>query len=83
VNLFNVDSESIANPTMQVDKDDDNIFWPRDLLPKDFPDARIYTFGYDSKLVSLSSTGQRAKLTFTQHAHDLFVTLNQELDEEV
>lgn len=25
-------------------------FWPRDLLAKDFPQARIYTYGYDSRI---------------------------------
>ncbi|KAH0533344.1 hypothetical protein TsFJ059_001927 [Trichoderma semiorbis] len=25
------------------------IFWPADLLPKECPNARILTFGYDSK----------------------------------
>lgn len=61
----------------------DKIFWPRDLLPKDFPSARIFTFGYDADLVSMTSTGARAKLSFSQHAHDLMMTLNLELDDDV
>jgi hypothetical protein len=24
----------------------ENVLWPKDLLPKDFPAARIYSFGY-------------------------------------
>lgn len=26
----------------------DTVLWPRDLLPKDVPKARVYLFGYDS-----------------------------------
>lgn len=59
------------------------VFWPQDLLPHDFPNARILTFGFDADLVSLSSTGQRAKLNFTQHAHELLVTLSRELADDV
>lgn len=28
-------------------------FWPEDLLAKDFPEARIFTFGYDSSITHL------------------------------
>lgn len=59
------------------------VFWPRDLLPKDLPNARILTFGYDADLVKMSSTGKSAKLNFTQHAHDLCITLNRELQDDI
>ena len=29
---------------------DDTIFWPAELLPRDFDDIRILTFGYDSRV---------------------------------
>ncbi|RYP73986.1 hypothetical protein DL771_003297 [Monosporascus sp. 5C6A] len=58
------------------------VFWLRDLLPDDLPDARIFTFGYNADLVSLSSTGAKTKLTFTQYAHELLITLDRELDDE-
>ncbi|KAF2477726.1 TPR-like protein [Lindgomyces ingoldianus] len=74
--------EPIISPTMGP-MNHKKVFWPRDLLPKDFPNTRILTFGYDADLVSLTTTGARAKLNFTQHAHDLLVTLNRELDDEV
>ncbi|KAF2739536.1 TPR-like protein [Polyplosphaeria fusca] len=77
---FHAEPESSTSPG--IPKSKGKVYWPRDLLPGDFPNARILTFGYDSKLVTLTSTGQRAKLTFTQHAHDLFTTLNQALDDE-
>ena len=28
--------------------EDKSVFWPLDLLPTDFPNARIFTYGYDS-----------------------------------
>jgi hypothetical protein len=61
----------------------EKLFWLRDLLPADFPDARILTFGYDANLTGSSSTGARAKLNFTQYAHELLITLDRELDDEV
>lgn len=27
-----------------------NLFWPKDLLAKDFPNARVLTYGYDSQV---------------------------------
>lgn len=76
VDPLTAEPESMFSPTVPADKG--KVFWPRDLLPKDFPNARVFTFGYDADLVSLTSTGQRAKLNFTQHAHELLVTLNLE-----
>lgn len=58
-------------------------FWPRDLLPQDIPNARILTFGYDAGLVKMSTTGKSAKLNFSQHAHDLCVTLNRGLADDI
>ena len=67
-----------------ANQDKDKVFWPRDLLPKDFPSARILTYGYDADLVGKSSAaGQRSKLSFSQHGHELMLTLNRELADEV
>ncbi|KAF2195155.1 TPR-like protein [Zopfia rhizophila CBS 207.26] len=82
IDPLTAEPESLLNPTT-IPLQKNKVFWPRDLLPKDFPEARILTFGYDADLVTFSSTGARAKLNFTQHAHDLLVTLNRELDDEV
>lgn len=34
---------------------DDGTLWPRDLLSRDIPKARILTFGYDSSVTQFSS----------------------------
>lgn len=74
------------------------VYWPRDLLPSDIPDARIYTYGYDADVVKKpfskdseadteagaeDNATPKGKLNFAQHAHDLMVTLNRELPENV
>lgn len=33
------------------------VLWLRDLLPKEVPGARIYTYGYNANLISSSITG--------------------------
>ena len=70
------------------------VYWPRDLLPSDIPNAMIFTYGYDADVVKKPFTkgseantdagaeeisGLKGKLNFTQHAHDLLVTLNRKL----
>jgi hypothetical protein len=59
------------------------VMWPRDLLPDDLPNARIFTFGYDADLVSGLNSTAGAKLTFIQYSNELFAALDQELDNEV
>jgi hypothetical protein len=68
---------------MQKQMQSMKVFWPRDLLPNDIPNARILTYGYDADVVTFSSSGNRSKLSFTQHAHDLMVTLDRELADDV
>lgn len=51
------------------------VFWPEDLLPKDFPDARVLTFGYDSN-VSQWFRGPANKNTLSEHAHDLLSAIS-------
>jgi len=31
-----------------------NVFWPKDLLPKDLPFARIMTWGYNAEVVNFN-----------------------------
>ena len=38
------------------------VFWPRDLLPKAFPQARILTWGYDVQIEGLSTATSQASL---------------------
>lgn len=74
------------------------VYWPRDLLPSDIPNASIYTYGYDADVVKKpfskdsdadteagaeENAGLKGKLNFAQHAHDLMVTLNREVPENV
>ena len=82
----NVTSEpdQMPSPTGVTSSPQEKIFWPRDLLPKDFPNARILTFGYDADLVGRSSAaGTRSKLSFSQHGHELMLILNRELADDV
>ncbi|KEZ46230.1 hypothetical protein SAPIO_CDS1119 [Scedosporium apiospermum] len=57
----------------EVDRDKD-CFWPEDLLPRDFANCRIMTYGYDSH-VSHFFAGAANQGTITDHAtsllHDL------------
>lgn len=45
----------------------ESCFWPKELLPEDLPEARIFTYGYDAKVadfferVSQSRIGDHAK----------------------
>ena len=38
------------------------VFWPVDLLPKDIPDARIITWGYDASIAYFWSSPSKSKL---------------------
>lgn len=42
------------------------VFWPKDLLPKVIPDARMFTYGYDVNINHLFSSASQA--TVFQHA---------------
>ncbi len=59
------------------------IYWPRDLLPADLPDARILTYGYDADVIgTLKGEAGRAN-SFTAHGQDLLVKLEREIMGEV
>ncbi|CAO2653341.1 Nn.00g027520.m01.CDS01 [Neocucurbitaria sp. VM-36] len=49
------------------------IFWPGDLLPKDVPNARILSFGYDADIVRLLDTA--SSNTIRDHGNSLAMTL--------
>ena len=49
------------------------VFWPRDLLPKAFPKARITTWGYDVQIGSMFSSKSNA--TIFHHAQTLLSDL--------
>ncbi|KAF4464586.1 ribonuclease p mrp [Fusarium albosuccineum] len=35
----------------------DGVFWPKDLLPSDVPESRIFVFGYDANILSHDQSG--------------------------
>ena len=49
-----------------------SVFWPQDLLRVAIPDVRIYTWGYDADINSLSSASRN---TIHQHARNLLSDL--------
>ena len=52
--------------------DESGVLWLRDLLPRQFPNARILTFGYDADTVNLSEVSH---LTLNNHGTSLIVEL--------
>ena len=55
---------------------DVEVFWPADLLPQDCPQARILTFGYDSR-VSRFFSGPANQSNVFSHARDFLYALNR------
>ncbi|CZS88147.1 uncharacterized protein RCO7_01113 [Rhynchosporium graminicola] len=54
----------------------DDVFWPHDLLPTDCPNARILTFGYDSKVTNFfAAPANRSNIV--AHARDLIHQLKR------
>ena len=46
------------------------VFWPRDLLPDDVPNVRIFTYGYDSH-ISHGTSGPANQNNISQHGLSL------------
>ncbi|OCK95793.1 uncharacterized protein K441DRAFT_555462, partial [Cenococcum geophilum 1.58] len=55
----------------------DQVFWPKDLLPKDCPEARIMTWGYDT-IVTQGFSRPTTKSNIFAHAKDLLYALDRE-----
>jgi protein SERAC1 len=55
---------------------EDGTFWPKDFLPRDFPEARIVSFGYDSKVTQFSSRGV-SQNSIENHADGLCAQLHR------
>ncbi|KAK4152536.1 hypothetical protein C8A00DRAFT_44431 [Chaetomidium leptoderma] len=51
------------------------VFWPRDLLPKTIPDARVLTYGYDTHLRHKIVGPPLNKMTLNDIARDLLISL--------
>ncbi|CAH0055293.1 unnamed protein product [Clonostachys solani] len=52
-----------------------DVFWPRDLLPRQCPNARILTFGYDSKVTKGYTPAGKGSIF--SHAKDLLYALDR------
>ena len=52
------------------------LFWPADILPRDFKDIRILTYGYDS-MVTKSLTGPTSKNGIFQHGKSFLGALSR------
>jgi hypothetical protein len=51
------------------------VFWPQDLLPQECPNARVLTFGYDTRVTRQYSAVNQSNI-FT-HAKDLLYALDR------
>ncbi|KAK1757174.1 hypothetical protein QBC47DRAFT_175972 [Echria macrotheca] len=70
------DEASMVTSTATDDNEDVDFFWPKDLLPQKCPEARILTWGYDTK-VSKFGRGATNKNTVFSHAKDLLYELSR------
>jgi len=59
------------------------VFWPRDLLPNDTPDANIYTYGYDADVIGMSSSESTSRMTFTKLGQNMLMELDRSLPDQV
>ncbi|KAF7171952.1 hypothetical protein CNMCM5623_004227 [Aspergillus felis] len=55
----------------------DDVYWPKDLLPTDCPEARIMVWGYDT-IITRGITAPANKGTIFSHARDLLYDLHRE-----
>lgn len=74
----NADSDSAVfiDPNAPRSNLPDTLFWPKELLPKAIPEARIYTWGYDVDINHVFANAGQA--TTFQHAATLLSDLANE-----
>jgi hypothetical protein len=61
------------------------VYWPRDLLPSEIPEAKILTYGYDADVIG-TVRGDHVNMktnNFTAHGQDLLVKLQREISHQV
>lgn len=58
--------------------DQKSVFWPENLLPRDIPNARIFTYGYNAGIFGGLLKGPDMN-NVSQHANDLMICLKSEL----
>ncbi|RYP57635.1 hypothetical protein DL769_009356 [Monosporascus sp. CRB-8-3] len=58
------------------------VFWPRDFLTEDIPEARVWTYGYNADAIGglFAANNQNS---VSQHGRDLAVRLEREIPSEV
>ncbi|KAL9123952.1 MAG: hypothetical protein Q9217_006671 [Psora testacea] len=57
------------------------VFWPKDYLTKDIPQARVWTYGYNADVISGLFQANN-KNSVSGHGRDLQVRLEREIDEK-
>ncbi|KAI1822513.1 hypothetical protein F4861DRAFT_385871 [Xylaria intraflava] len=58
------------------------VFWPRDYLLEDMPEAEVWTYGYNADVVeALFKANNRNSIS--QHAQDLYVKLERTIDNQM
>lgn len=63
-------------------RNNQTIFWIEDFLPKDIPNARILTYGYNADVIGglFQANNQNS---ISQHGRDLKAKLERDIDNEV
>ena len=58
------------------------LFWPKEFLTEDIPDARVWTYGYNADVIGglFQANNQNS---VSQHSQDLAVRIEQEIETEV
>ena len=59
------------------------VYWPRDLLPSEIPEAKILTYGYDADVIGTARSDQVNTNNFTTHGQDLLVKLQREISDQL
>ena len=65
-----------AGNEQSIEKRSSEVFWPADLLPRDCPNARILTFGYDSAITNFFRDAV-SQNNVSAHAKDLLFALTR------
>ena len=58
------------------------VFWPRDYLAQDLPQARVWTYGYDAEVIDGVFQANN-KNSVSQHGRDLAIKFERDIDNEV
>jgi len=61
---------------------EEEVFWPQELLAVDFPQARIWTYGYNADVIGVLYKEANNLNTVSQHGRDLAETLRRDIDND-